>query len=58
MSLAGRMFVVTTARGGRAVNWVILVAAGLVEVAWSQSTKPTQNFDPGRNRLRRLHRWA
>lgn len=26
------------------MNWLILVLAGLVEVAWSQSIKPTQNF--------------
>jgi quaternary ammonium compound-resistance protein SugE len=26
------------------VNWVILLLAGLVEVAWAQSIKPTQNF--------------
>ncbi|WP_086825000.1 multidrug efflux SMR transporter [Allokutzneria sp. NRRL B-24872] len=26
------------------MNWLILVAAGVVEVAWSQSIKPTQNF--------------
>ncbi|MFG1947220.1 DMT family transporter [Nonomuraea sp. NPDC048826] len=26
------------------MNWAILVLAGLVEVAWSQSIKPTQNF--------------
>jgi len=26
------------------VNWLLLVAAGLVEVAWSQSIKPTENF--------------
>ncbi|SDM45711.1 DMT family transporter [Allokutzneria albata] len=26
------------------MNWLILVGAGLVEVAWSQSIKPTQNF--------------
>jgi quaternary ammonium compound-resistance protein SugE len=26
------------------VNWVILVSAGLIEIAWSQSIKPTQNF--------------
>ncbi|MGX1808891.1 DMT family transporter [Nocardia sp. NPDC055321] len=24
--------------------WFVLIAAGLVEVAWSQSIKPTQNF--------------
>ncbi|MGV9413198.1 DMT family transporter [Nocardia sp. NPDC003693] len=24
--------------------WLVLIAAGLVEVAWSQSIKPTQNF--------------
>ncbi|MBF6236229.1 Quaternary ammonium compound-resistance protein sugE [Nocardia otitidiscaviarum] len=24
--------------------WLVLVAAGLVEIAWSQSIKPTQNF--------------
>jgi quaternary ammonium compound-resistance protein SugE len=26
------------------VSWAILVLAGLVEVAWSQSIKPTENF--------------
>ena len=26
------------------MNWVLLLAAGLVEVAWSQSIKPTHNF--------------
>ncbi|MFB7721073.1 MULTISPECIES: DMT family transporter [unclassified Nocardia] len=26
------------------MNWVILGLAGLVEIAWSQSIKPTQNF--------------
>ncbi|MBN6057195.1 multidrug efflux SMR transporter [Nonomuraea sp. RK-328] len=26
------------------MSWLILVLAGLVEVAWSQSIKPTQNF--------------
>jgi quaternary ammonium compound-resistance protein SugE len=26
------------------VNWLVLVAAGLVEVAWAQSIKPTENF--------------
>ncbi|NUW37696.1 multidrug efflux SMR transporter [Nonomuraea sp. SMC257] len=26
------------------MNWLTLVLAGLVEVAWSQSIKPTQNF--------------
>ncbi|MFE3455363.1 DMT family transporter [Nonomuraea sp. NPDC059194] len=26
------------------MNWAILALAGLVEVAWSQSIKPTQNF--------------
>ena len=26
------------------MSWLILVGAGLVEVAWSQSIKPTQNF--------------
>lgn len=26
------------------MNWLILGLAGLVEVAWSQSIKPTQNF--------------
>lgn len=26
------------------MNWVYLALAGLVEVAWSQSIKPTQNF--------------
>ncbi|NUP01897.1 MAG: multidrug efflux SMR transporter [Nonomuraea sp.] len=26
------------------MNWLILTLAGLVEVAWSQSIKPTQNF--------------
>lgn len=26
------------------MNWLILVLAGLVEVAWAQSIKPTQNF--------------
>jgi quaternary ammonium compound-resistance protein SugE len=26
------------------MSWLILVLAGLVEVAWSQSIKPTHNF--------------
>jgi quaternary ammonium compound-resistance protein SugE len=26
------------------VNWLTLLLAGLVEVAWSQSIKPTHNF--------------
>ncbi|WP_119727034.1 DMT family transporter [Thermomonospora amylolytica] len=26
------------------MSWLYLVLAGLVEVAWSQSIKPTQNF--------------
>jgi quaternary ammonium compound-resistance protein SugE len=26
------------------VSWLLLVCAGLVEVAWSQSIKPTENF--------------
>lgn len=26
------------------MNWLILGVAGLVEIAWSQSIKPTQNF--------------
>ncbi|GAA1636405.1 DMT family transporter [Catellatospora bangladeshensis] len=26
------------------MSWITLFAAGLVEVAWSQSIKPTQNF--------------
>ncbi|GAA0938623.1 multidrug efflux SMR transporter [Nonomuraea longicatena] len=26
------------------MNWLVLMLAGLVEVAWSQSIKPTQNF--------------
>ncbi|MEV0347920.1 multidrug efflux SMR transporter [Nonomuraea sp. NPDC050680] len=26
------------------MNWLILALAGLVEIAWSQSIKPTQNF--------------
>ncbi|GAA2394236.1 quaternary ammonium compound efflux SMR transporter SugE [Nonomuraea africana] len=26
------------------MNWAYLAMAGLVEVAWSQSIKPTQNF--------------
>ncbi|MEV0228175.1 multidrug efflux SMR transporter [Nonomuraea sp. NPDC050786] len=26
------------------MNWLILALAGLIEVAWSQSIKPTQNF--------------
>jgi quaternary ammonium compound-resistance protein SugE len=26
------------------VNWLLLGLAGLVEIAWSQSIKPTQNF--------------
>ncbi|MFF2553103.1 DMT family transporter [Nocardia sp. NPDC058058] len=26
------------------MNWLILGLAGLVEIAWSQSIKPTQNF--------------
>lgn len=26
------------------MNWLILGLAGLVEVAWAQSIKPTQNF--------------
>ncbi|WP_228803615.1 DMT family transporter [Nocardia cyriacigeorgica] len=26
------------------MNWLILGLAGLVEIAWSQSIKPTENF--------------
>ncbi|MER7007285.1 multidrug efflux SMR transporter [Dactylosporangium sp. NPDC000555] len=26
------------------MSWVMLVLAGLVEIAWSQTIKPTQNF--------------
>jgi len=26
------------------VSWLVLMLAGLVEVAWSQSIKPTENF--------------
>ncbi|WP_280494722.1 DMT family transporter [Nocardia asiatica] len=26
------------------MSWVILAVAGLVEIAWSQSIKPTENF--------------
>lgn len=26
------------------MNWLVLVAAGLVEVAWAQSITPTENF--------------
>ncbi|MCC3328423.1 DMT family transporter [Nocardia abscessus] len=26
------------------MNWVLLVVAGLVEIVWSQSIKPTENF--------------
>lgn len=26
------------------MSWVVLVFAGLVEVAWAQSIKPTENF--------------
>ncbi|MDF5758261.1 multidrug efflux SMR transporter [Spongiactinospora sp. TRM90649] len=26
------------------MNWVLLVLAGIVEIAWSQSIKPTENF--------------
>jgi quaternary ammonium compound-resistance protein SugE len=26
------------------VNWVVLAVAGLVEIVWSQSIKPTENF--------------
>lgn len=26
------------------MNWLVLIAAGLVEVAWAQSIKPTENF--------------
>jgi quaternary ammonium compound-resistance protein SugE len=26
------------------MSWLVLIAAGLVEVGWSQSIKPTQNF--------------
>ncbi|MFF7445790.1 MULTISPECIES: SMR family transporter [unclassified Streptomyces] len=26
------------------MNWVFLALAGLVEIGWSQSIKPTQNF--------------
>ncbi|MEV0594563.1 DMT family transporter [Nonomuraea cavernae] len=26
------------------MSWAVLLLAGLVEVAWSQSIKPTQNF--------------
>ncbi|MFF7940419.1 DMT family transporter [Nocardia gamkensis] len=26
------------------MNWVVLTVAGLVEIVWSQSIKPTENF--------------
>ena len=26
------------------MNWLVLLAAGLLEVAWTQSIKPTENF--------------
>ncbi|MFF0578183.1 DMT family transporter [Streptosporangium saharense] len=26
------------------MSWILLVAAGLVEIAWSQSIKPTEGF--------------
>lgn len=26
------------------MNWLVLVSAGVVEIAWSQSIKPTRNF--------------
>lgn len=26
------------------MNWVVLAAAGIVEIVWSQSIKPTENF--------------
>ena len=26
------------------MNWLLLVAAGVVEVAWAQSIRPTENF--------------
>ncbi|MEV0582634.1 multidrug efflux SMR transporter [Nonomuraea sp. NPDC050310] len=26
------------------MNWLVLLLAGLVEVAWSQSIRPTENF--------------
>jgi quaternary ammonium compound-resistance protein SugE len=26
------------------VNWVVLAVAGVVEIVWSQSIKPTENF--------------
>lgn len=26
------------------MSWLLLASAGLVEIAWSQSIKPTQNF--------------
>ncbi len=26
------------------MTWLVLIAAGLVEIAWSQSIQPTQNF--------------
>ena len=26
------------------MSWLVLVLAGLVEIAWSQSIKPTENF--------------
>ncbi|MEU6187047.1 multidrug efflux SMR transporter [Nocardia sp. NPDC047038] len=26
------------------MNWVVLAAAGVVEIVWSQSIKPTENF--------------
>ncbi|MFJ3224198.1 DMT family transporter [Streptomyces sp. NPDC086783] len=26
------------------MNWIFLACAGAVEIAWSQSVKPTQNF--------------
>lgn len=29
---------------GALMGWLVLIAAGLVEIAWSQSIKPTENF--------------
>ncbi|WP_063049386.1 DMT family transporter [Nocardia arthritidis] len=26
------------------MNWIVLAVAGLVEIVWSQSIKPTENF--------------
>jgi quaternary ammonium compound-resistance protein SugE len=39
------------------VNWIVLLLAGLVEVAWSQSIKPTHNFTRPVPTLVSLVRW-